>query len=162
MSQLRWCSAQKGRCRDNVFVDRVWKSIKYEEVYLHAYETVQDARMQIGRYLEFYNSIRPHSSLGAFTPDQVYFNRLPEFPQPKPRTRTSTYKSPKTVRTTTSVERNLCFDTDIKGSYSLSYGDQAPTAPSYDYATLFVSWATLVFLRFGILQASTGRFLHVL
>jgi putative transposase len=69
----------RGRWRDNVFVERVWKSIKYEEVYLHAYETVHEARILIGRYLEFYNSIRPHSSLGAFTPDQVYFNRLPEF-----------------------------------------------------------------------------------
>jgi putative transposase len=68
----------KGRWRDNVFVERIWKSIKYEEVYLHAYESVQQARESIGRYLEFYNSVRPHSSLGAFTPDQVYFNRLPE------------------------------------------------------------------------------------
>ena len=68
----------KGRWRDNVFVERVWKSIKYEEVYLHAYASVSEARTSIGRYLEFYNSTRPHSSLKALTPDQVYFNRLPE------------------------------------------------------------------------------------
>ena len=68
----------KGRWRDNVFVERIWKSIKYEEVYLHAYASVQEARTSIGRYLEFYNSTRPHSSLKAQTPNQVYFNRLPE------------------------------------------------------------------------------------
>ena len=68
----------RGRWRDNVFVERIWNSIKYEEVYLHAYASVNEARTSIGRYLEFYNSIRPHSSLGALTPDQVYFNRLPE------------------------------------------------------------------------------------
>ena len=65
----------KGRWRDNVFVERIWKSIKYEEVYLHAYASVAEARTSIGRYLEFYNSIRPHSSLKALSPDRVYFNR---------------------------------------------------------------------------------------
>ena len=68
----------RGRWRDNVFVERIWKSIKYEEVYLHAYASVSEARTSIGRYLEFYNSIRPHSSLKRLTPNQVYFNRLPE------------------------------------------------------------------------------------
>jgi len=68
----------KGRWRDNVFVERVWRSIKYEEVYLHAYQSVSEARQSIGCYIEFYNTVRPHSSLKARTPDQVYFNRLPE------------------------------------------------------------------------------------
>jgi len=68
----------KGRWRDNVFVERIWKSIKYEEVYLHAYASVSEARARIAKYIEFYNSMRPHSSLKALTPDQVYFNRLPE------------------------------------------------------------------------------------
>lgn len=67
----------RGRWRDNVFVERIWKSIKYEEVYLHAYASVSEARTSIGNYLAFYNSTRPHSSLKALTPDQVYFHRLP-------------------------------------------------------------------------------------
>ena len=68
----------KGRWRDNVFVERIWRSIKYEEVYLHAYVSVSEARQSIGRYIDFYNTTRPHSSLKAQTPDQVYFNSLPE------------------------------------------------------------------------------------
>jgi len=69
---------RQGPWRDNVFVERIWKSIKYEEVYLHAYASVSEARARIAKYIEFYNSMRPHSSLKALTPDQVYFNRLPE------------------------------------------------------------------------------------
>jgi putative transposase len=70
----------KGAWRDNVFVERLWRSIKYEEVYLHAYKTVSDARLGIGRYLAFYNSRRPHSSLDRKTPDQVYFNQPQTIP----------------------------------------------------------------------------------
>ena len=58
------------------FVERLWRTIKYEEVYLRAYETVSEARSSIGRYLSFYNSRRPHSSLDCKTPDQAYFNQL--------------------------------------------------------------------------------------
>jgi putative transposase len=65
----------KGAWRDNVFVERLWKSIKYEEVYLRAYDTVSEARASIGRYLNFYNGRRPHSRLGRQTPDQAYFNQ---------------------------------------------------------------------------------------
>ena len=66
----------RGAWRDNVFVERLWRSVKYEEVYLRAYDTVAEARASIGRYLDFFNTKRPHSSLGARTPDYTYFNRL--------------------------------------------------------------------------------------
>jgi hypothetical protein len=67
----------KGAWRDNVFVERLWRSVKYEEVYLRAYDSVSEARASIGRYLDFYNRRRPHSSLDDATPDQAYFNPLP-------------------------------------------------------------------------------------
>jgi putative transposase len=67
----------KGSWRDNVFVERLWRTIKYEEVYLRAYDTVSQARASIGRYLAFYNGRRPHSALDRQTPDQAYFTRLP-------------------------------------------------------------------------------------
>ena len=63
--------------RDNVFVERLWRSVKYEEVYLRAYDSVAEARTSIGRYFDFYNRKRPHSSLDARTPDQAYFDALP-------------------------------------------------------------------------------------
>ena len=66
----------KGAWRDNVFVERLWRSVKYEEVYLRAYDSVGDARASIGRYLDFYNRKRPHSSLDARTPDRAYFDQL--------------------------------------------------------------------------------------
>jgi putative transposase len=68
----------KGAWRDNVFVERLWRSIKYEEVYLRAYDSVAEARTSIGRYLAFYNGRRPHSSLDRRTPDQAYFIPLPQ------------------------------------------------------------------------------------
>ena len=68
----------KGAWRDNVFVERLWRSVKYEEVYLRAYDTVAEARASIGRYLSFYNTRRPHSSLDRQTPDRAYFTRLPQ------------------------------------------------------------------------------------
>ena len=68
----------QGAWRDNVFVERLWKSVKYEEVYLKAYNTVSEARASIDQYLEFYNGRRPHSSLDRMTPDQFYFRSLPQ------------------------------------------------------------------------------------
>ena len=68
----------RGSWRDNVFVERLWRTIKYEEVYLRAYDSVAEARTSIGRYLAFYNGRRPHSSLDRRTPDQAYFIRLPQ------------------------------------------------------------------------------------
>ena len=66
----------KGCWRDNVFVERLWKSIKYEEVYLHAYETVGAAQQGLAHYLMFYNQTRPHQALDGQTPDQVYYDNL--------------------------------------------------------------------------------------
>src|SRR6201747_2589760 len=67
----------RGAWRDNVFVERLWRSGKYEEIYLHAYDSVSTARASIGRHLPFSNGPRPHSSLDRRTPDQAYFDRLP-------------------------------------------------------------------------------------
>jgi putative transposase len=68
----------KGAWRDNVFVERLWRSVKYEEVYLKAYDSVGEARTSLGRYFEFYNRKRPHSSLDRRTPDRAYFDGLPQ------------------------------------------------------------------------------------
>jgi putative transposase len=67
----------RGQWRDNVFVERLWKSVKYEDVYLKAYESVSDARSGISRYIDFYNSRRPHRAQDGRTPDMVYFAALP-------------------------------------------------------------------------------------
>ncbi len=64
----------KGAWRDNVFVERLWRSVKYEEVFLKAYQSVSEARASIGRYLQFYNTLRPHSALDRQTPDEAYFS----------------------------------------------------------------------------------------
>jgi putative transposase len=63
----------RGRWMDNVFVERLWKSVKYEEVYLHAYGSIAEANRELGIYFEFYNRTRPHQSLERLTPDAVYF-----------------------------------------------------------------------------------------
>ena len=75
-SEIQISMDGKGSWKDNVFVERLWKSVKYEEVYLRAYESVPEARTGLGRYFEFYNAGRPHSSLGGMTPDQ-FFDRAP-------------------------------------------------------------------------------------
>jgi putative transposase len=69
----------KGRWRDNVFVERLWRSVKYEEVYLHAYADVAEARRGIGGYLDFFNDERPHQALGYCTPSEIYFASLMEW-----------------------------------------------------------------------------------
>ena len=68
----------KGRYLDNIFVERVWRSLKYEEVYLNAYESLTEAREGIGRYFRFYNDLRPHTSLGYQTP-AAFYNATPRF-----------------------------------------------------------------------------------
>jgi putative transposase len=63
----------KGRWVDNVFVERLWRSVKYEDIYLHAYDSVKDLNAALARYFSFYNGRRPHQSLDQRTPDAVYF-----------------------------------------------------------------------------------------
>ena len=71
----------KGAWRDNVFVGRLWRTIKYEEVYLRAYDSVSEARASLSRYIDgFYNTRRPHSSLDRQTPDEAYSTALPSIP----------------------------------------------------------------------------------
>ena len=79
-SDIRISMDGKGAWRDNVFVERLWRSVKYEEVYLHAYESVSAAREGIGRYLDLYNRRRPHSSLDGMTPDQAYYDHTSMLP----------------------------------------------------------------------------------
>ena len=67
----------RGAWRDNVFVERLWRTVKYEEEYLRAYNSVSDARASLGRHLDFYNTRRPHSSLGARMPQRAYLDHLP-------------------------------------------------------------------------------------
>ena len=67
----------RGAWRDNIFVERLWRTVKYEEVYLHAYDSVREARTSIMRYLDWYNRSRPHSRLNRQTPDEAYVTMLP-------------------------------------------------------------------------------------
>ena len=69
----------RGAWRDNVFVERLWRTVKYEEVYLHAYESASQARAGIDRHLNWYNAARPHSSLEKQTPNEAYTAMLPAF-----------------------------------------------------------------------------------
>jgi putative transposase len=71
-AEVRISMDGKGRFWDNIFVERLWRTVKYEEVYLHDYENVWEAEDRIGAYLAFYNGERPHQSLGYRTPEQVY------------------------------------------------------------------------------------------
>jgi putative transposase len=68
----------KGSWRDNVFIERLWRSVKYEGIYLRAYDSVSEVKIGLNRYFNFYNSRRPHSSLAGKTPDQIYLNTLPQ------------------------------------------------------------------------------------
>jgi putative transposase len=65
----------RGRAMDNIFIERLWRSLKYDDVYIHDYQTVQDARCGIGNYFHLYNNERLHQSLGYQTPAEVYFGK---------------------------------------------------------------------------------------
>ena len=77
-NEIRISMDGKGCWRDNVFVERLWKSVKYEEVYLKAYDSVSAAKTHLGVYLNFFNSRRPHQSLDGKTPDTIYYAGLPQ------------------------------------------------------------------------------------
>jgi putative transposase len=72
---IRFSMDGEGAWRDNVIIDRLWRSVKYEEVYLHAYDTVSDSWVGIGRYFDLYNQKWPHCALVRKTPDSVYFSQ---------------------------------------------------------------------------------------
>ena len=78
-NEIRISMDGKGAWRDNVFVERLWRSVKYEEVYLNAYDSMADAKQSLKKYFEFYNQNRKHQTLKA-TLDRVYYEsiRLPE------------------------------------------------------------------------------------
>jgi putative transposase len=65
----------RGRALDNVFVERLWRSVKYEDIYLKGYENLKGLRLGLAKYFEFYNERRPHQGLGYRTPSEVYFNK---------------------------------------------------------------------------------------
>jgi putative transposase len=78
--QIRISMDGRGCWRDQVFVERQWRSVKYEEVYLHAYESVSAAKAGIGKYFAFYNARRSHTALERKTPDNVYFKSITPLP----------------------------------------------------------------------------------
>ena len=65
------------RWRDNIFIERLWKTVKYHEVYLKAYESITHARKELTKFFERYNTRRPHQGLHDRTPDEVYYSTLP-------------------------------------------------------------------------------------
>lgn len=66
----------RGRCMDNIFTERLWRSVKYEDIYIKSYDNSQEARIGLGDYFYKYNNRRPHQSLGNLTPAEVYFNKI--------------------------------------------------------------------------------------
>jgi putative transposase len=76
-SDIQISMDSKGCWRDNIFVERLWKTIKYEEVYLRAYGSVSEARIRLAKCIDFYNRRRPHSAIGRVPPDHRYYELLP-------------------------------------------------------------------------------------
>ncbi len=72
---------RKGRCYDNIFIERLWRTVKYEYVYLHAFEGGQDLRQGLRFWVEWYNRERPHQGLGYRTPDEMYYGELKALPE---------------------------------------------------------------------------------
>ncbi len=124
----------KGSWRDNVFVERLWRTIKYDEVYLKAYDSVSEARASIGRFIDFYNSRRPHSSLDRKTPDQAYFDGLA---QGRPLENFSSHSGRLSGRATPSLQDARNAITTGRGStYKMENSVQTNPASSIDQCGL--------------------------
>lgn len=90
----------RGRCMDNIFTERLWRTVKYEEVYLKSYADIDDARKNLIKYFNFYNQRRPHQSLGYKTPAEVYFENKKR-PQPIKKEENLTTNLPSNISTFT-------------------------------------------------------------
>ena len=128
----------KGAWRDNVFVERLWRSVKYEGVYLRAYDSVGEARQSIGQYLDFYNGRRTHSSLDGRTPDQAYVTPLPVRMAAYPRQRL--HLSTRKICSDNRDHLNIALENRLASSYGHR------RINNFSHAACIINAETLIFV----------------